>query len=130
VEFLRYLDGREKDLRERGEVERHNNLMDRLVRGAVVATGDYDVRKVFPDYFPLDTATNEVDYSRVEWDENIVFQPPSEDEMEMIQRMLKDDSVTVSGSSFAEPESEPDFMPVPPDGSPVIEQIETDREWV
>lgn len=129
MEFLRFLDGREQGRRDREAQARHQEVMDRISRAAVVATDRYDEKKVFPEYFPLDT-TSEVDYSRVDWDENIVFQAPSEDEMEMLQRMLANDSVTLPASSFAQPEDESDLMPALPDGSAVIEQIETDREWV
>lgn len=105
--------------------------MERFVYASLVASGRYDEKKVYPEYFsPLDTTDDDVDYGQVAWDKNVAFEAPGEDEMAILMRMMQDNSVTVSGASFADSSADSEVPSALPDSSPVIEQIETDREWV
>lgn len=129
LEFLRFLDGRKAAIRERETEERHHAVLERIARAAVVATDRYDEKKVFSEYFPLDTSGKDLDYSGVEWGSNVTFEVPSEDEMEILRRMMEDNSVTVSAGEVFEAEPGMDLLPGLPEDSGSA-QIETDREWV
>jgi predicted DNA binding protein len=122
IEFLRFLDGMETAKAE----DRHQEILDRLAKVAVVSTGNYDEKKVFKEYFPADVDSEDV-YKDVEWGSDIEFQMPDEDELETLRRLLEDNAVTVSGVAYEGPEDLPLALP---DGAPAIETIETDREWV
>jgi multidrug efflux pump subunit AcrA (membrane-fusion protein) len=111
---------------------RHTALLDAVVRGSLVASGGYEEKIVFRDYFsssevPEGTAVNDadtdLDYSDVQ------FGVPAEDELEILQRMLADNTVTVSGLTGP---------PDPPETSTMLSapreiaraDIEQDREWL
>lgn len=92
----------------------------------MVATGNYDEKKVFKEYFPPDPDSETV-YQDVEWGSNVEFQMPDESELETLQRLLADNTVGVSGVVYDGPE---DLPPAASDDTPTIETIQTDREWV
>lgn len=122
LEFLRFLDGRDAARIE----ERHEELMDRLARVGVLSTGQYDEKKVFKEYFPVDPDSESV-YEDVEWGSNVEFQMPDEDELKTLQQLLANNTVDVTGIAYEGPEDLPDAVP---DSAPAIETIQTDREWV
>lgn len=132
LDFLRFLDGQERQQAEDRVVIRHQKLLDTVVRGSLVAADRYEEKLVFPDYFPDEEAEGDggddsnvdFDYGGVEWS------TPAEEEMAILQRMLGDNSVSIPGSSLP-PEEDPFDVPMElPDNSPVMEQIANDREWV
>lgn len=95
-----------------------------------MATGQYEEKALFEEYFPApelppdivaDDSELDMDYSGVD------FGTPDESEMEILQRMLTDTSVTVSGLGSAEPEPEA-ALPAPREIP--LSDIEQDREWV
>lgn len=103
------------------------------MRGSLVATGTYEEKIVFEEYFPApdipdglpatDDSDVDMDYSGVE------FGTPDESEMEILQRMLADNTVTVSDLDGPdEPEPEYPALPAPREIAPG--DIEQDREWV
>lgn len=112
---------------------RHHELLETIVRGSLVATGTYEEKIVFEKYFPApeipdgltatDDADVDMDYSGVQ------FGTPDESEMEILQRMLGDNTVTVSGldGGSASEETAPD-LPAPREIA--MGDIEQDREWV
>lgn len=122
IDFLRFLDGMETAKAE----DRHQEILDHLAKVAVVSTGNYDEKKVFKQYFPADVDSETV-YQDVEWGQDVQFEMPDESELELLQRLLEDNTVDVTGISYEGPE---DLPPALPDGAPAIETIETDREWV
>lgn len=132
VEFLRFLDGQDREKREIRQDERHGDLLKAVVKGSFVSAGEWNGRRAFEEFFapeePVDAqglpATSDADvdfdYSGVE------FETPSEDEMAILQRMLSDNSVTLPGTAFAEPASEYDL----PDARLDEDENDNDREWV
>ncbi len=102
------------------------------MRSALVSSGNYEEKIVFEDYFPADLpdgipATGDadvnMDYSAVD------FGRPTEDEMEILQRMLEDKTVTVSGMNGPD-EPEPPVSDLPAPREIAFTEIEQDREWV
>lgn len=98
-----------------------------------MATGRYEEKTLFADYFPApelpdgiaatDDADVDMDYSGVD------FGTPDESEMEILQRMLADNSITVSDLEGPdEPDQTPTALPAPREIDPG--DIEQDREWV
>lgn len=95
---------------------------------------------LFPEYFPDEDgnpytpssgdAGTDFDYSGVE------FGTPAESEMEILERMLADDSVTVDGTFLEGPDAQQVHMegdelpPLPPPRAFDIGEIEQDTEWV
>jgi hypothetical protein len=133
VEFLRFLDGlRVQEDAIRG-AERHQEVLDAIVRGSLVSTDRYDEKRVFKEYFPPEDAVQgglvgsdaETDFDY----EDVTWEAPSEGELEILQRMLEDPSVTLSAEAFGPPEDFEVFS-APPDDAPVMESIENNREWV
>lgn len=101
--------------------------------GSLVASGQYEEKVLFADYFPApelpdgiaatDDADVDMDYSGVD------FGTPDESEMEILQRMLADTSITVSDlEGPEEPVPAPAALPAPREIPPG--DIEQDREWV
>lgn len=100
--------------------------------GSLVASGQYEEKVLFADYFPApempagiaaDDAELDMDYSGVD------FGTPDANEMEILQRMLADNSVTVSGMEGPdELVPERPALPAPREIPPG--DIEQDREWV
>lgn len=133
MEYLAYADGL-KDARLRArEEQRHQELLDVLVRGSLVASGTYEEKVLFEEYFPppempegavaTDDADLDLDYSGVD------FGVPDESEMEILSRMLADPFVTVSDmNGDGQPEPEAVDLPAPREIAPA--DIEQDREWV
>lgn len=107
-------------------------MLETVVLGALVASGQYEEKTLFAGYFPApelppgiaaDDSELDMDYSGVD------FGTPDESEMEILQRMLADTSVTVSGMEGPdEPVPERPALPAPRDIPPG--DIEQDREWV
>lgn len=128
MDYLAYADGLARAQRRADEEERHRALLDTMVRAALVASNRYEEKILFEEYFPppelppgiaADDSELDMDYSGVD------FSTPDESEMEILQRMLEDSSVTVSGMDGS-PSPEP--LPAPREIAPV--DIEQDREWV
>lgn len=102
------------------------------MRGSLVATGTYEEKVLFEEYFPppelppgiaADDSELDMDYSGVD------FGTPDESEMEILQRMLADTSITVSDLEGPdEPVPAPADLPAPREIPPG--DIEQDREWV
>lgn len=99
------------------------------MRGSLVATGTYEEKVLFEEYFPphelppdiaADDSELDMDYSGVD------FGSPDESELEVLQRMLADTSVTVSGVSG--PQEPEQALPAPREIE--LGDIEQDREWV
>lgn len=63
----------------------------------------------------------DMDYSGVQ------FGTPDESEMEILQRMLEDNRVVVSGMSGEQPNPSPSDLPAPREIA--FAEIEQDREW-
>jgi hypothetical protein len=132
VEFLRFLDGQDREKREARQDRRHSDLLNAVVKGSLVATDRYDEQQLFEEFFPsrepvdslgLPTTSDadvDFDYTAVK------YEAPSEDELAILQRMLSDNSVTLPGTDFAEPEPEYDL----PDARMDEDEIDNDREWV
>lgn len=105
------------------------------MRGALVATGTYEEKVLFEDYFPApelldgivatDDADVDMDYTSVD------FGVPDESEMEILQRMLADTMVTVSDvegpESIEQMPALTPTLPAPREIAPA--DIEQDREW-
>lgn len=139
LEYLRFADGRAKaEVLERQE-EFRRELIDTLVKGSLVASGEYEAKIVFRDYFPEEEesaggsangdAETDLDYSGVD------FSTPDRSEMEMLAHMLADDMVTVDGSPLEGPGAEqvppPDDSPsLPPPREFGLDEVEQDSEWV
>lgn len=133
MEFLRFLDGLGTQADDIRNAERHREIVDSIVRGSLVSTDRYDEKRVFKEYFPPQESTQgglkgsdaETDFDY----EDVTWEAPSEDELAILQRMLEDPSVTLSGESFGPPEEFEVFSEIE-DGAPVMESIENNREWV
>lgn len=99
-----------------------------------MANGGYEEKVLFRDYFPAPElpegaigttgdADLDLDYSGVD------FGTPDASEMEILQRMLADNTVTVSGvGGPPENEQAPSDLPAPREIA--LSDIEQDREWV
>lgn len=129
LEYLAFADGLKEAEQRSEEAKRHQELLDTLVRGSLVASGSYEEKVLFEEYFPppelpvgiaADDSELDLDYSGVD------FGIPDESEMEILQRMLADNTVTVSAGPD-EQETLPS-LPEPREIGPG--DIEQDREWV
>lgn len=102
------------------------------MRSSLVASGQYEVKVLFPEYFPPDELSSDIAADDAELDldySGVDFGTPDESDMEIIRRMLTDTSVTVSGIGADElPEPEPPSLPAPREIA--LGDIEQDREWV
>ncbi len=144
LEYLRFADGRDRVEKEREVAEYRQKVVDTLVRGSLVASGAYEEKALFSEYFQGSTeagegsgggdADTDFDYSDVD------FQTPDESEMELLARMLADDTITVDGAPIEGPDAEQ--VPPPSDDGPPpsmtvmappreidFTQIEQDPEW-
>jgi hypothetical protein len=107
--------------------------MTNLVKASLVASGGYKEEVLFEEYFPGATSDDEVDFSD---NSGVDFEPPAEDELEVLARMLADNSVMVDGAPLegpgaeqvSSPEDELPPLPPPRDFDPT--QVEQDTEWV
>lgn len=135
LEYLRFADGLDRVEREREHYEHRQKVLETIVRGSLVASGEYEEKTIFSEYFGDDESSEgagdagaEFDYSGVE------FEVPDESEMEILARMLADDSVTVDGAPIEGPGAEQISPPGSPDLPPPreldITQIEQDPEWI
>lgn len=133
LDYLAFADGLvAADLRAQADA-RQTALLNTIVRGALVASGNYEEKVLFEDYFPApeipdgiattSDADVDLDYSGVD------FGTPDESEMEILQRMLADTMVTVSGVDGAD-ESEAPASGLPAPREIALADIEQDREWV
>lgn len=132
MEYLRFADGIARGRREAVAAERHSELLDYVFKAALVAAGTYEEKVLFEERFVVhnlgdelssdlptnrDDSDTEFDYSATEW------KTPTEDEMAILERMLQDKGVTVSGG----PEAPVNELPPPREVS--ITDVEQDREW-
>jgi hypothetical protein len=116
-----------------GEVTSQDAEAERVVRAALVSSGQYEPRSVFPDYFggpeqdqeePVD-ANGEHDDSDVDFDYSAVtWEVPSEmgdDEMALLRQVMGDNSNVgvVEDQDFPEVDKKVDLGFVP-----------DEREWV
>lgn len=137
LEYLRFADGLDRVEREREVYEHRQKVLETIVRGSLVASGEYEEKTIFSEYFDDEASDGagdagaEFDYSGVE------FEVPDESEMEILARMLADDSVTVDGAPIegpgAEQVSPPDDPPksdLPPPRELDITELEQDPEWI
>lgn len=127
VEYLRFADGLVAAAAEQEAERRHQELVDTMVKGALVATDRYEERKVFRQYFPETEGaeSTDMDPGDSEWT------PPDESEIELIQRMLGDTSVTVPAQPFYGDDFAEAAPPMaPPENDSSVPQIDLDREWV
>lgn len=139
LEYLRFADGLERTRREQEGERRHAELLEMIVKAGLAATGDYQEKILFREYFPDEDgspqgesqgdADVDFDYSDVD------FGVPSESELEVLTRMLADDSVTISGDSLEGPESdvpgeEAEQSALPPPRAFDPGDVEQDTEWV
>lgn len=111
------------------EAERHDKVVDMLFRIGMASGDEYDKKSIFRDFLEEDVVDGgsvpstddsdvDFDYSQVEWGG-----VPSEDEMAILERMLRDTSVTVGAAPDA-----PVNELAPPKEIPFGE-VEQDREW-
>lgn len=107
LEYLRFEDGRLEAERERERLEYQAKLLTTLVKAGLAATGEYQEKVLFQDYFPDEEAPEgsggdqdvDFDYSEVE------FATPDMDELALLESLLGDDSVTVSGAPLEGPDA-------------------------
>lgn len=129
LEYLRFADGLERFERDKEQTDRFAELLVTIVKSGLVASDKgYDEEQVFAKYFsgePVDApesaddAETDLDYSAVE------FGTPEASELEMLARMLGDDTVTVDGG----PIEGPDAVQVsPPEGEELPSAIPPPRE--
>jgi hypothetical protein len=132
LDYLVFADGLKSAREEAEREERHRKVLETLVMGSLVASGQYEEKVLFEEYFPApelpegiaaDDSELNMDYSGVD------FGVPSESEMEILQRMLADTSITVSDLDGPdEPVPASPALPAPREIPPG--DIEQDREWV
>lgn len=131
MEYLQFADGLIETQERAREAERHAELLSTLVRGSLVSSGQYEEKVLFEEYFPApelpfgiaaDDSELDMDYSAVD------FGTPGEDEMAILQRMLADNTVTVSDMGGPGPEQGVRDLPAPREIA--SGDIEQDREWV
>jgi hypothetical protein len=136
LEYLRFADGLERTARIEREQEFQEQLLLTVAKAGLVASNNYKEEVLFSEYFPESTDEDEVDYSD---NSGVDFEAPSEDEMDVLARMLANDSITIDGAPLegpgAEQVSSPDVeednlpsLPPPRDFDPT--QVEQDTEWV
>lgn len=138
LEYLRFADGLERSQREAREEEYRRQLLDTLVKGSLVASGEYQEKALFSEYFPDEDgesrgdADTDLDYSDVD------FGVPEMDEMLILAQMLADDTITVDGAPLegpgaqqvSAPQHEEDHLPVlPPPREFDPSDVEQDSEW-
>jgi hypothetical protein len=140
LEYLRFADGRDRVEREREGSEHRQKVLETIVRGSLVATGEYEEKTLFEEYFGEAEGSGEgggggdadvdFDYSDVN------FQTPDESEMEILARMLADTDVSIDGGPIEGPGAEQVSPPDTPPASNLpapreldITQIEQDPEW-
>lgn len=105
LEYLRFEDGRLKAERERERLEFQADLLATVVKAGLSATGEYEEKILFKEYFPSDESEGssggdqdvDFDYSEVE------FATPDMDEMALLESLLGDTSVTVDGAPLEGP---------------------------
>lgn len=105
LEYLRFEDGRLAEERESQRLEFQANLISTLVKGSLVASGEYEEKILFKEHFQPDDdagstggdADTDLDYSEVE------FGTPDMDEMALLESLLGDNAVTVSGAPLEGP---------------------------
>lgn len=132
LEYLRFADGLKETAREEREEEFRQELMANLIKASLVASGGYKEEVLFADYLPAPD-NDEIDFSD---NAGVEFQTPTEDEMEILARMLADNTVTIDGAPLegpgaeqtSPPEDETPSLPPPRDFDPT--QVEQDQEWV
>lgn len=143
LEYLRFADGLERSVRETREEEHRRQLLDTLVKGALVASGEYQEKVLFAEYFPDEDgqphgesrgdADTDMDYSDVD------FGVPEMDEMLLLAKMLSDDTITVDGAPLEGPDAqqisaprdeEDDLPALPPPREFDPSDVEQDSEWV
>lgn len=132
LEYLRFADGLKEVARQEREAEFRQELMTNLIKASLVASGGYKEDVLFAEYFP-EAEDNQIDYTD---NSGVDFEAPAEDEMEILARMLADNTVTVDGAPLEGPDAQ---QPSPPEDSlPALPpprdfdptQIEQDTEWV
>lgn len=105
LEYLRFEDGRVAEEKEAARLEFQAEMLSTLVKGSLVASGGYEEKILFKQYFQPEEAPEsadgdadtDLDYSEVE------FGTPDMDEMAMLEQLLGNDSVTVSGAPLEGP---------------------------
>lgn len=134
LEYLRFADGLEKSSRRDRAEEFRQELLLSIVKASLVASGDYKEDVLFSDYFSGADSDDEVDFTD---NSGVDFEAPSESDMDILARMLADDTVLVDGAPLEGPDAEqvpspegeePPSLPPPRDFDPT--QVEQDTEWV
>jgi hypothetical protein len=134
LEYLRFADGLREAEREEREEEFRRKLLLNVAKAGLVASGQYKEEVLFEEYFPSETPESDgIDYTD---NSGVDYEAPSEDELEVLARMLADNTVTVDGAPLEGPDAE---QPSPPeDSTPSLPpprdfdptQVEQDTEWV
>lgn len=121
LEYLRFMDGLDRSRQER-------RLVESIVRGALVSSGNYDEKILFPEHFPESaTETSQSDADTVFDLSAVDYQPPDESEIELLAAMLSDSDITISGGDLGAPGAKTELRP-PKDFDPA--DVEHDSEWV
>jgi len=105
LEYLRFEDGRIAEEKAAREEKFRAELLSTVVKASLVASQGYEEKVLFKEYFPADKgegasggdADVDFDYSDVE------FATPSADEMDLLESLLGDQDVTVSGAPLEGP---------------------------
>ena len=105
LEYLRFEDGRLAAEKESERLEFQAKLLTTLVKGSLVASGEYEEKTLFKEYFqPEDAAESSGGDADVDFDySDVEFDTPDMDEMAMLEKLLGDNSVTVSGAPLEGP---------------------------
>lgn len=107
IEYLRFADGLERTKLLDEEREFRDRMLAQVARAGLASTGEYEEKVLFKEYFPDQEdpeggggdANVDFDYSEVD------FTSPAEDEMALLESLLGDDSVSVSGAPLEGPDA-------------------------
>lgn len=106
LEYLRFEDGRLAGEKESRREEFQAELLTTVVKGSLVASQGYEEKVLFEEYFPSEEpeggmgggdADVDFDYSDVD------FGTPDMDELALLESLLSDSDVTVSGAPLEGP---------------------------
>jgi hypothetical protein len=132
LEYLYFADGLKATEQREREEERHTKLLGMVVRAGLVSTGQYEEKVLFQEYFTPDEIPEGMGINDADLDldvSGVDFGVPTEDELKILQQLLGDQSVTVSGmEDTPAPEEVLPALPAPRQIDPA--HIEQDREWV